>query len=214
MLDAAYIQQSLARLYEARAAVFGSDSHRFLLNDIVTESEATAFESQHGIHLPHEYRHFLTAIGNGGAGPFYGVFPLGMMDRAFGFQPWREGDGFVGKLVEPFPLKAEWNDLTGMPMESSFGLDDPAFDEQVERFDELYWDSSRVNGAIPICHTGCALRIWLVVTGDRSGNLWYDRRAEYSGLAPITNEDGAPISFSGWYESWLKLALREVQTDI
>lgn len=58
-------------------------------------------------------RNALISIGNGGAGPFYGVFPLGMMDAGFGLQPWAERNGIVGKISEPFLLEGEWNDIMG-----------------------------------------------------------------------------------------------------
>jgi len=42
------------------------------------------FELDLSIELPNEYRSFITKAGNGGAGPAYGVFPLGMADNKFG----------------------------------------------------------------------------------------------------------------------------------
>lgn len=49
------------------------------------------FESNHGIDLPPDYRCFLTTIGNGGAGPFYGLEVLRAFDR---------------DLSKPFPFTA------------------------------------------------------------------------------------------------------------
>lgn len=63
--------------------------------------------------LPGDFRTFLAAIGNGGAGPFYGVFPLGKVDDNFDLRDWTEVD--VGILSEPFPFDEEWNDLSAKP---------------------------------------------------------------------------------------------------
>jgi hypothetical protein len=71
-----------------------------------------------------------------------------------------------------------------------------------------YWDPSRTNGAIPICHQGCALRVWLVITGPESGRLWEDRRADCGGLFPLLLKDGSRATFSSWYAAWLEEALQ------
>jgi hypothetical protein len=215
LLDASKIRNSLAWLSASSPRAFGAESHRFQLNESLTESDVNAFEERHSIALPGDYRHFLTHIGNGGAGPFYGVFPLGMMDDAFDLQPWQESDGMVGVLAEPFPHLTEWNDLTGKPTDLPAGIDAENHDEleaMMERFDAHYWNPSLVNGAIPICHTGCALRIWLVLTGGQAGHLWYDKRAECGGLMPLTLDDGSPLKFAEWYEGWLNTCLRQASS--
>ena len=206
LLDVQSVQNGLARLAAAKSSAFGWEAHRFRLNPPAPEAEVKAFETEHSVSLPADYRHFLTHIGNGGAGPTYGVFPLGMMDGPFGFHRWREvEDGLVGVLSQPFPLEAGWNDLTGKP---SPGDDEEAF----EQFDNRYWSWTLVNGAIPICHTGCAVRIFLVVTGSQAGSLWYDKRAEFGGLMPLMLDDGTPQSFASWYQEWLDVELRKVQS--
>jgi hypothetical protein len=48
-----------------------------------------AFESAHKVNLPPDYCYFLTSLGNGGAGPYYGLSPL---------------DNFGRELSEPFPF--------------------------------------------------------------------------------------------------------------
>ena len=209
-LDTSRIKRSLGLLRAAHAPVLGAASHQFLLNPTLGDAEVQSFERQHRLKLPAEYRHFVTTVGNGGAGPFYGVFPVGTIDGPFGFQPWPEEDGIVGRLAEPFPLEAEWNDLRENPGDGSLDSNDPEFETKLEQFEARYWDSSIVNGAIPICHAGCAIRIWLVITGNQRGRLWLDGRAEFSGLSPLYS-NGRPATFDSWYEEWLESALREGQ---
>jgi len=200
-LDPLHIHRALLRLHSRKAIkeVFGANGHRFVVNPILSEAEVVAFERQHRINLPRQYREFLLRVGNGGAGPFYGVFPLGEMDDMHGMKPWRENDGFVGVLSQPFPLNSNWNDLTGMPSDDLTDDDEGEYGKQMDEFGKRYWSASLMNGAVPICHEGCALRIWIVVTGEQAGRLWRDRRAEYMGVEPLLTADGAPRTFSRWY---------------
>ena len=166
-----------------------------------------AFEADYRIQLPAEYRHFISTIGNGGAGPFYGFFPLGLMDQVFGLAPWTMAEGFVGTLSEPFPHNDGWNDLTGSPEKSGIDFKSPEYDRLAEEFERHYWSGSVMNGAMPICHTGCSLRMWLVVTGSQAGSLWYDKRAELGGVMPLIQDDGSPLTFDAWYQQWLDQCL-------
>lgn len=199
-LNPEYVFQTLSELQRLHAPVFGSEAHSFRLNPSSSEAEVLAFETTHGILLPADYREFLIKIGNGGAGPFYGIFPLGFADHVFDVAQWHENDGLVGDLSDAFPFTTEWNDLTGMPD------DDLAASEryeQMEVFEERYWSLDLINGSIPICHIGCAIRIYLVITGPEAGYLWEDRRAEYKGIKPLMLRDGSKATFATWYKEWL-----------
>lgn len=55
------------------------------------------------------------------------------------------------------------NDPISGDAAAEFHGGDDELDAMMERFERHYWDPKLMNGAIPICHTGCALRIWLLV---------------------------------------------------
>lgn len=55
---------------------FGSSSHEYAFNEKLSEVELEHFEKKYDIILPDGYRLFLKLIGNGGAGPFYGINKL------------------------------------------------------------------------------------------------------------------------------------------
>lgn len=211
VLNARNVHEALKRLCVARADTFGANVHRFQLNDPLPEQAVLAFEKLYDVTLPLEYRHFITMIGDGGAGPFYGVFPLGKWDGSgSGLEDWREGEGLIGVLPEPFPFDQEWNDLRGKPPDELLESDEEDYERQFDAFEKRYWGSSILNGAIPICHEGCALRIWLVLTGDQRGRIWRDTRAEYTGLKPLCLSHGTPATFSSWYREWLEDALGNI----
>jgi hypothetical protein len=106
--DTATIRDDLQRVRIAAPASVGSNGHRFTLNAPLVEAEVAAFERQHAISRPVDYRRFLMELGNGGAGPYYGVHPIGAFDGATGeVEAW--GD-FIGSLAEPFAFREPWND--------------------------------------------------------------------------------------------------------
>lgn len=206
------INRDLKTLRESKKAlkVFGAASHGYRVNPPLSEEEIIAFEAQHKVKLPEDYRQFLMRVGNGEAGADYGVFPLGKMDDGFRLAPW--GD-FVGDLSKPFPHTQAWNDLTGEPPDFEGELDSPEEDEyweQQEAFDEIYWNPSNMNGAIPICHLGCALRLWLVVNGPEKGNIWQDNRADQGGIEPLQTATQKRVTFFEWYRAWLDEALSKI----
>lgn len=55
---------------------FGAYSHKYQLDPPASEEAVAAFEARFGLSLPEGYRSFLLWIGDGGAGPFYGLYPL------------------------------------------------------------------------------------------------------------------------------------------
>jgi len=201
--DIPSVRAAISQLRGRQPNVFGSDGHGFQMNPVLSESEAAAFERDHKIVLPPDYRQFVTKVGNGGAGPFYGVFPLGFMDDNFGQRPWEENDGFIGTLSDPFRFQEEWNDLSGYPEADLMKRNETEYDRQIDKFEGKYWSSGLMNGAFPICHEGCALRLWLVVTGEQARKVWEDRRTEYKGLRPVRLAGGSAATFSEWFCEWL-----------
>lgn len=178
--------------------VFGANDHRYALNPPLTASQVSDFESRYGVQLPEDYRDFLLTIGNGGAGPGYGLERLGC---AYGAN-WSENPGLVGDLSRPFPYNEAWNEESMPP---SSPLEDHYWQQ------DEYWGPTHVNGAVPICHHGCNLRQCLIVTGPEKGHVWFDDRADWQGLYPDTAPGLARISFLDWYCRWLKASLEAVE---
>src|SRR5262249_36917226 len=84
---------------------FGARAHGYAFNSPLSEGEIAEVETQYRIVLPADYRSFLRDVGNGGAGPGYGVCKLGEADTGGGMVPWgREQD-----LSRPFPHSRPWS---------------------------------------------------------------------------------------------------------
>src|SRR6516162_3039220 len=90
---------------DRRRQVFGAASHQYKLNPPLPVSSIEAFEERHGVSMPEDYRRFITEIGNGGAGPCYGVLPFGKDDDD---REW-EGGGLVGDPSKPLPHMSAWD---------------------------------------------------------------------------------------------------------
>jgi len=195
---------------DPRRKVFGAVSHQYRLNPPLRVRTIEAFEQKHQVTLPEDYRYFLTAVGNGGAGPYYGLFRFGEHDDGHDFCKWAQGH-MVGDLTKAFPHARAWNLPRSFwakqpepgpetPLEEEDRLNE-GWDKQLEQH---YWKPDLMNGAIPICHLGCALRQWLVINGPQKGFVWCDDRADDRGIYPLRNASGKRLTFAAWYLAWLQ----------
>jgi SMI1 / KNR4 family (SUKH-1) len=208
MSDYDYVRRAVAalRLQDRALSYFGAHQHQYRFNATLTEADISAFEDKHGIELPPDYRGFLAHVGNGGAGPHYGVFKIGEMDGLqLDHKPWKEGV-FVGVLREPWPHSDAWN-FPQAELDAFNDRHSRMTDADLDEFDNRYWNEALVAGAIPICHEGCALRDWLVITGPEAGKVWHDARVDLEGLLPCERADGQRMRFMDWYLDWLQSAL-------
>ena len=210
-LDAKPVADELSRLRrkDHHCTGFGASEHQYQLNPPLSSEVVNAFEQKHGITLPEDYRHFVTTIGNGGAGPFYGLFPFGEEETG---RRWEDVDA-IGTLAEPFPYIEAWN----LPKEFWSKEPDPPPGTPLEEEDrmmaawdqeliEQYWNPQVMNGAIPICDRGCGLSQWLIVNGPQRGYVWNDDRADHAGISPLRDPDGKQMTFTDWYLNWLENA--------
>lgn len=185
--------------------LFGASGHHFRLRAALSDLELAEAEAQFGVRLPKEYRDFLQQVGAGGAGPFYGIFPLARIDGSWRWQ----GDGAeltdVARLSEPFPStgadpRALAALLAECPTGGALNTDDDyaaRYQAWDERLEDLLWNPDRTVGAICLCHEGCAYRYWLAVSGPERGRIWSDQRAAERDLQPTGT------TFGDWYLDWL-----------
>jgi len=205
------------RDHPAREGVFGYPGHRFQLAPPLSLAELVELEDFLGVTLPADYRSYLTEVGAGGAGPFYGVLPV--RRTAEGWE-WAGESGRLTdltRLTEPFPtdrvdpavleaLEAE------RPAEDDYDdLDDldAALDRWDERLEAILERPEATQGAICLADEGCAYRDWLVVSGPAAGSMWEDPRCVDRDLTPMP---GGPVTFGAWYLAWLDECERVVTT--
>jgi hypothetical protein len=153
---------------------FGAARHQYRLGPTLSVDDLEGFESGHGIALPDAYRTFITTVGNGGAGPFYGMYRHDGTDWNYRQHELEERQ--PGFLATPFP-------------HSELFL--PESDN-----DEDGYDSSWLAGSLVLAEFGCGAYFRLVVTGRARGQVWFDDLASDQGLTPGPD-------FHDWYQAWL-----------
>lgn len=214
-LEPRRIHEKLAALRAADPdrRVFGAYAHRYELEPKVSARAMTAFEKKWRVTLPEDYRRFLTEIGNGGAGPAYGLFRLGedgTTDARHG-RAWRRR-GRVGDLAKSFPYARAWNLPKAFwkrkpnPTNMTPAEEDRAWATWDREIAKIYCAPCVMNGAVPVAHLGCALVQWLVVTGPCAGQIWDDNRVDDAGVAPLVTR-GRRETFVAWYDTWLDKSL-------
>lgn len=178
--------------------VFGAKSHRYKLNKPLTENDIVRFEEKHQFTLPSQYRKFLLNVGDGGAGPNYGLIPMyssleHLLDE--------EGGNF--SLKADFPHAEDWNLDSGLGTEiSEENL------SEYKAFENEYFKNCHINGAIAISDEGCGYINLLVVSGKHRGSIWTDARCSDGGVYRIAG------SFNQWYDSWLSNCVKKLKITI
>ncbi|MEH2136940.1 SMI1/KNR4 family protein [Nostoc sp.] len=208
-------------ILDATFEVFGSESHQYQLKPCLSNKEIQVFESRYNITLPSEYKNFLLEIGNGGAGPGYGLSGLSVI----------ECEGIIIEkiyqekheiLSKPFPLIKEWNNLDLIVKNNTdFVINNDA-----------YFDDKFIQGTLTMTNYGCGIYGMLVVTGEQSGQIWIDDRTNDNGIYPASlnfchafhdtdpddlhpnNDEEQPLSFYDWYEDWLNRSLHQIRQSL
>lgn len=142
------VLDKLAQVRKLAPETFGAAGHGFVLAPPLPEAQVAAFERQHGVALPADFRRFLTEAGASGAGPYYGLLPMAEWSSAL------LGDKQVPDwLARPF----------------LFAPDTPRDEATYER---LTTDVAEpFQGAI--VNQGCAYYGALVVSGPHAGRVVY-----------------------------------------
>jgi HEAT repeats/SMI1 / KNR4 family (SUKH-1) len=168
------ILQKLQQARQRKLSCFGSNSHGFRLNHPLSEADLQAFETSHNIRLPDDYRMFLAHAGNGGAGPYYGIFPLDKWDD---FADWVVDEKPDNFLSLPCPLHSKM-DLT-------------------EDWEDGFVEGTAYQGTLSLGSQGCTYAMQLIVSGSAVGQVIY---VDADGQIPYIIREP---DFLSWYERWL-----------
>lgn len=192
------IKEKFSRLksLDKNLKTFGSRLHKFELNEPLDLGTISIFEEKYHIKLPPEYSLFLQQIGNGGAGPAYGLVKLENSLFADMDNPKEEN------LVDPAQPFPHTEPQIMMTEDDEDEFDDDEFDDEIDE----KWNEPQHNfGILRLCNLGCGIFTSLVVNGQEYGNMWIDDRSSEAGIYPYckTNDFSERVNFLDWYEIWL-----------
>lgn len=154
------IKQKLVTLRELDKdyKVFGARYHTYLMRPCLTESEIQQFEAKHEVRLPEDYRNFLMYVGNGGAGPGYGLFPLA-----------RFKEGFLEYQLA-----------------SNVDIDSDEAEDEIDFY--VIVQNLAFGSGIQILHFGCDYFSILIVTGEERGKVWFESYRKFYPVTYSAND--------------------------
>ncbi len=180
-----------AREADPKFQVFGSETHKYRFEKPVSLEKVRAFEEKHRMKLPENYVRVLTELGNGGAGPYYGLHSL---EKLYGVG---YTDEFWGDAEETFidaslTLEA-WKAWNEMMRKLDLEADDAVYENMVEKV---------AANALVIGTQGCTYDCLLMCGGSEQGKIvYFDENLE---------EDAKPIFTHMTFEEWMLGFFKEV----
>jgi len=178
------------KTYDKNFQIFGSEKHKYILNEPLCEEIISNFEDTFQVKLPSDYRNFINTIGNGGAGPGYGIFPLFNNEKSY-------QNKF---LSSQFLLK---DDLDLDLYEEQISCDCLECEVCKSRNICLFCDVEDGTfkyqiGTLAICFEGCTYYRRLTMNGE----IWAESEGE--GMKRTRT------NFLTWYEDWLNISIKTI----
>lgn len=185
-----------AAVIDEHLELFGSGTHRYKLNPVISNILVRRIEEKYGFTLPEDYFRFITEIGDGGACVDYGLMSFSELTKKAGSSGAEYFcESYRKSLSEPFcPRKMLSNEI------EDFGFAKEAYEKSPNDFFVLEYSDDDKN----ICYTkgflvlgthGCQGDYGMVVTGKFRGKIFdTDNEGGFSFIAD---------SFDEFYQKWL-----------
>ncbi|GAA3410625.1 SMI1/KNR4 family protein [Paenibacillus hodogayensis] len=166
-------------------SVFGASSHQYKVREKLAAKELEDWQAKNQVTLPKLYTQFLTKVGNGGAGPFYGMYSLEKATSYTGTY------ALTAKCVlHPGMTKEEWNRLIE-PLIKDEDIPDLEYDAVRDRV---------LGGMLCIGTQGCEYDMYLVLEGEYRGKVVYTSDFHPDHPFFFVYEEHV----LDWYERWLE----------
>jgi len=181
--------------------LFGAEAHGYDVNGALDAAMLAVFERLYQIKIPSDFRAFLYYFGDGGAGPYYGICPLGM--SLFPDMDYPD-DTIMLEPGKPFPLTEALPSPGNTVSPTNISQHTPEVSELLNVDD----------GIIRLCNYGNGVFINLVISGPSAGQVWTDARNIRHGIYPgDPNRPNQYMTFLEWYEYWLDDCLETIHAS-
>jgi len=167
-----------ARELDSKFELFGTKDHQYRLEPPVPEEFVREVEEKCGFTLPADYRRFITRVGDGGAGPHYGIMPFRNFWKDGYFQEDRFAESrrlsWRRSLVRPFsvrPVLPEDLDRCGVCDPEQYEEDPGSYFiwEEPENEWETPWST---DGFFGLGSIGCGWGYGIVLNGEKRGQVF------------------------------------------
>lgn len=224
------IKEIIEKLDELRSLdkyclLFGADRHQYHLGEKLTEENIVCIEDHFKISLPLHYREFLLNVGNGGAGPGFGINAIGNLEvgsasgcscysSSMTKDDWMKhlelhAKGFSEKYhryasscwEEPCNFSKEFKLVDNIVHEDE---NIPEEDEEYTKWEKKAEEEYLLVGNYRIAGYGCNQTASLILTGPSKGLVWY---TDWETNSMYNSEH----DFIQWYLNWLNYSLNDVE---
>ena len=189
-----------ARRMDPQLEMFGVVDHQYRLGSPVDLAFVRTIEEAYHFRFPEDYVQFITEVGDGGAGPGYGLYPFGYYCT--------EVESTKEAKAREIYLRGLGRELKLLPIESEWLEDFCISKEEYEKNPEKYfqggkgsfnWDNDTPYGFFHLGTYGCWRDFGLITAGERYGQVF------------IRDTEGAfeleARNFQEFYQDWLNSIL-------
>lgn len=174
---------------DAGRKIFGAEKHQYRINPVLNMAEIRRAEEERHVKFPEEYVFYLTRVGNGGAGPYYGLYPFEEVLA-------EDRNPYLGQTFEQTVTtqltKEQWREYMRK-------LDELGESFETDTDYEKY-KSKLFSNMMPIGTQGCTLDNMLMLSGGDADRIMY--------IDWDMEEDGPPfdtgMSFLEWMEGFFQ----------
>ncbi len=192
-----------ARRIDPRLEMFGASNHQYRLGLPVDLTFVRSIEEEYHFQFPEDYVQFITEVGDGGAGPGYGLYPFGYYStEAESTKETKIREIYLhglGRELQLLPVDPEWLE--------NFCISKEDYKKNPEKYFQgsrgsFNWHNDVLYGPYGFFHLGtygCWRDFGLITAGERRGQVF------------IHDTEGAfeleASSFQAFYQDWLDFIL-------
>lgn len=198
MLRREEIEQILERAsrVDKKYELFGASTHKYKLNPPINASFVRSIEEKYGFTFPEDYFQFITEVGDGGAGPDYGIQPftdfLQEGKDSYSKRYWEEYHYSLAKPFVPRPMEAHEVEEFAIATKEAYERNPDNYLICEEDFETRFCDT---DGYFTLGTHGCQWDFGMIISGERRGQIFdTDNEGAYGFLAN---------SFTEFYQRWL-----------